>query len=1757
MLTIAENFDIFKRISTRYPSRRPFPPTTETRQGVCLSHHRYRNLVLYTAPRERCKKQAACCVKWSVLVVTCRRLIVSLGGVGVILLVAAICSASGLDGAYGSALSDVKGSAFLSRTLPSACDIDHRLLKEEIRFDSSLQRIQLSRSLNGSLYGWPIRMTVEDFAAQGLKDKFMEQWQKRRGSSVLAADETSDRRRGALKIEVPIRFPKLISRFTGEGSSISVTGSRKISFSGRSEWTEGQVATAASRVSKFPALNMQQDSRFTVEGTIGDRITVQIDQDSHKESDLENNIKIIYNGDEDGIVHKVEAGNTSLSLPGTRFVGFSAQHKGLFGVRSEGKLGSIDMTVIASQEKSSGQRKQFKGQTQESSEKIRDYEYKRNTYLFLDKRYRDRFRDLRDVGIEYVQADSILGLRVYIDDLNINNDAEKRAIPGKAYYDLADQASGRGVELGSGRYHEGSFHELDPTEYWFDPRIGYLVLGTPIQDRYILAVAYRTAGGEPFGDVGVRTDLLLKLIKSENQRPDHPTWELMWRNVYDLGARNITPDGFSLKVVREISGSPPDEFQNGVPYLQIVGLDRRDKDGRPMPDNLVDLDPWVDLDRGELIFPDLTPFDPQSSQSTLTDPAKIYESHDQRTLVENSKYLIEIKTQTRQTRFNLGAFGGLVEDSEEVILNGKRLAKGKDYTIDYMTGDISFRGDIRDEVQSPTADLIVNYDTSPLFAFAAQQKSLLGVSSSYKFWGNSEIGSLLLYNNQRSPDKRVRVGQEPSRGVVWDGNAKFRFKPDLFTRAVDALPFVETAAPSRLDLSAEVAQSLPNPNTRGEAYIDDFEGSGNFTGLSIFRGQWGRASVPDGKTLSTVGDLLWYNPFDKIPKRSIWPNAEVSARDNTTDILVLKFDPTTTGRGYRGVKDPRRDPEPDGPVRDGMLIGPVPGTEIPEGQRPEAWGGIVRALGGADFSRSKFLEVWVRGKEGILNIDLGAISEDVIPNDVLDTEDRLRGGVRDGLLQVDEDVGMDGLPDRQESEGSPTPSSDPHGDNWRYESRNDYTSVNGTEKNKDDGDRGTRPDTEDLNNSGFLDRQNAYYTYTMDLAHEGETLVPGTEYNGWRLFRIPLKAYVRKVGRPDSTNVEFARLWVTGVSKPITMEIARIEVVGNDWIEDKRIVFTPDAPPTGDEVFDITVKNTTQNVDYVPPPDVKIQIRRDTGVREPEQSLVLKFAEIKPGQRVSASRTFLRQENYTDYTRLRMHVAGRPDSTAPFATPDTTSLEMFVRFGADSSNYYEYRTPVYPDWDRRNRIDIDLEFFSNLKGWLLKAQVDSISVPSGVRDTEVDTLINGTLYTMVVDETGRVLTVRMRQGGTIYTFPSMTFSSDGGMLLPREVETRTDDGKIYRARGNPAVSTIKTLTVGIGNAGAENVGGEVWVDELRLDSVRKNPGVKAGLFLDAGFADLLDLGATVSWQSENFRDLRSIGGAGGSTERSASLRADVKLDNAFPEKWGLSMPVSVSLDRSSSLPRLRTGSDIILTPDQKIEERTERTRRTVNVSFRKSGNDRSNILTALTLNRMNASFSATDERGRTPQRPESQNLSYSGSFSYDMSPRGKHGLKPLGWLGGLLPKWVTQGEFHYLPSRLSYSSRLNRNWSKVIDLDRNRRNPRETTDETYTLSQNYDAKLTPFQSLSLDYRLSTRNDLRDRTKVNLATFSLGMEVDRTQSVDASLNLNIFQWLRQNYTFDADYHENNDPRLRRRSRSGADTVLIDLGRAIDRKATASA
>jgi len=1124
-------------------------------------------------------------------------------------------------------------------------------------------------------------MALKNFVNYRQKIAFQEKWHNELKAEIGKAKTGDDK--SAVEIAIPWEPPEIVKGVIGEGKSkLTVTGSRTISFSGRSEWDDGIVNTGTFKQSKFPTLQMEQKSRFKITGTIGSKITVEVDQDSERYTDLANTIKLRYTGEEDEIIQSIEAGNTTLALPNSQFIGYSENVQGLFGIKTTARIGNLDLTMITSQDKGSSEKSSFNAGAQSNDRQIRDYDYLPRMYYWL--------------GRPFV-ADSVELVSV---ELYTKGNAQEhpKGLACVSPNDSLPFISPRQDSLSE--YEYIPFKRLDPTEFEVFKRSWYVVLNQELAagdvlGAYIKYARYYSAGGVDtlsIGNLSYRPDptrendttLVLQLLQHSQPSVDFESWERMWRNVYDLGTKNISSDGFELRIYSGPGGNQGNvndrEDQNGACYVTVLGLDNQNNNtGAPVSDCLADFNNTIlDAARGHLVFPDAHPFDISALEKRVP---QIYRyTHNNRGASDSTVYYLYVKTAQRAATYSLGR-ANIIEGSEVVKLgDGTPLKRGVDYNINYEIGQITF---ISQEAMNPGANVSVDFEYAPFFM--PEKKTLFGVAGQYKLFKKSMISVAAMYRNETASDPRPRVGREPRKGFVWDSNFSFAFEPDFMTSMVDALPLIEADAISSLEFSGEIAQSMPNPNTRNQAFVDDFEGTLNYTDLTTRRGVWTTVSPPlldngDEADLRLKAKIWWYNPYDPVKISDIWPERDVRPQDDRQDVLDIEFFPNADSSS------------PD-----------------------SSWAGIMRPLytGMADQSLSKFIEFWYLPDASVssgapqMHINLGSISEDLNNNDELDAED----GDNNNVFTPEEDTGLDGLFDVNEPGYDPgiPGGNDPNGDDWDYDperDRYDYSHINGTEGNRNDPDRLGRFDTEDINNNASLDRQNGYFDYSIDL-NNPQYLIDSTT-TGWKLLRIPIRDesvyQIRGVsGSADFTRIGYARLWFTGAATEYYLRIASFRLIGNKWQE------LAIAYPEGDtlrpgEKFEVTTKNTQENLTYEPPPGIAGELNRETGIREKEQSLVLAFQNMSAGHVAGAYWSLYQPDDYTQYQKLKMYVHGDSSSA-------DSNLTFFFRMSQDGTNFYEYHTVLRPGWEEGNWVNIDFAAMTNLKYELLKrTPPESLSV---------------------------------------------------------------------------------------------------------------------------------------------------------------------------------------------------------------------------------------------------------------------------------------------------------------------------------------------------------------------------------------------------------------------------------------------------------------
>ena len=101
--------------------------------------------------------------------------------------------------------------------------------------------------------------------------------------------------------------------------------------------------------------------------------------------------------------------------------------------------------------------------------------------------------------------------------------------------------------------------KLSESEYSFHRQLGYISLNQALNNDEVLAIAFQyTVGSETFqvGELSTTgpnapNTLILKLLKGTNFTPSFLNWDLMMKNIYAIGAYQMSEDGFILDVVYE------------------------------------------------------------------------------------------------------------------------------------------------------------------------------------------------------------------------------------------------------------------------------------------------------------------------------------------------------------------------------------------------------------------------------------------------------------------------------------------------------------------------------------------------------------------------------------------------------------------------------------------------------------------------------------------------------------------------------------------------------------------------------------------------------------------------------------------------------------------------------------------------------------------------------------------------------------------------------------------------------------------------------------------------------------------------------------------------------------------------------------------------------------------------------------------------------------------------------------------------------
>jgi len=515
-----------------------------------------------------------------------------------------------------------------------------------------------------------------------------------------------------------------------------------------------------------------------------------------------------------------------------------------------------------------------------------------------------------------------------------------------------------------------------------------------------------------------------------------------------------------------------------------------------------------------------------------------------------------------------------------------------------------------------------------------------------------------------------------------------------------------------------------------------------------------------------------------------------------------------------------------------------------------------------------------------------------------------------------------------------SPLRDPAGDNYHYFRGTDYDNerksildrykyYNGLEGNSAEASETGEsyntayrltPDVEDINQDNTLNENEKYFNYRISLRPQdlvvgqnfivqkkevSPTLENGkTEKITWYQFKIPLADFESKYGNiSDFKSIRFMRLFLTGFSEDVVLRFATFELVYGDWRTYTKDISNPNLPPQSNATVSMSYVNYEEHsgkqpVNYIMPAGVnRIIDPGQTQLRQQnEQSLSLNITGLSAGD----ARAIYRGSGIDtrQYRRIQMftHAEKLIDDNTDLKDNE---LSMFLRLGSDyKNNYYEYEIPLtitphgtYIEsseqqrivWPNANMLDFPLSLLTNLKLERNRAK---------------------------------------RQAGSTVTY-----------VTPYSIYDPNKPMNKVTIVGNPTLSDVKVIMLGVRNNAATEKSAEIWFNELRLTEFNEDGGWAGNANLFVGLSDLGSVTLAGRTETAGFGSLdQGIMERNIDDQSQYSLAAQIDLGRLFPEKAKIRLPFYYSLSQNTISPKYNPLDQDVLLQDalDNVDTKAER-----------------------------------------------------------------------------------------------------------------------------------------------------------------------------------------------------------------------------------------
>ena len=981
---------------------------------------------------------------------------------------------------------------------------DPKNLTSSFEYDPATTDYKYQQKLGTQTLGDPFFLTPSQYQKYDLTRSVKDYWKQRVGGEQFTTQQ-------GLIPKLYIGGEAFDRIFGSNTISIKPQGSAELIFGVQINKTDNP--SLPEKVRKNTTFDFDNKIQMNVNGQIGDKMELGITYNTEATFDFENKTRIAYTGKDDEILRKVEAGNVNLPLSGSLITGSQS----LFGIKTEMQFGRLTVTSIFSQQQGKTQSIDVQGGGVANDFEIRADEYESNKHFFLSHYFRDVYdQSLKNMPVVN-SGINITRIEVWVTNKNGNFNESRNVVafldlaegvtatgtnifntsfvkytgpgryPGNNVNDLYNnlvtnysgirdigQVTGVLSPLASYNFVGGQDYEkienarrLSTEEYQLNAKLGYISLNQQLGSDEILAVAYEyTIGGQVYrvGEFSSEFNkdassdapsLILKLLKGTNQTPTLPTWDLMMKNIYSIGASRLNKEEFVLDILYQndktgnaINYIPEGAIKESI-LLSVLNLDNLNSQLDPQPDGIFDFvdQITVNTQKGRIIFPVLEPFgsylrkkiEAGNPDNKLIADKYVYEELYSQTqtiakqAAEKNKFLMRGSFKSSSSsEIRLNAMN-IPQGSVIVTAGGMKLTENSDFTVDYTMGTVKIINQGLLESGTPIKISLEDQST-----FAIQSKSMIGTHLEYRFNKDINVGGTILHLSERPLTNKVNLTEIPISNTIWGLNANYRKEAPWLTRFLDRLPLIQTKERSMITFSGEFADLIPGHSRvvtkEGEALVDDFEGSQTSFTLNQ-RQNWVLSSTPAGQPdlfpeAALSNDLAYGYNRAKLAWYSIDP---LFLRNNSATPSHIANDEAQQNSHFtREIQAQEIFPYKESPNNIPMSLqvlnlafypterGPynydLGGSKYSAGldeqgylrQPQQRWGGIMTKLTTNDFEEAnvEYIQFWMMDPyvedaaknitrddlEPTLYFNLGNVSEDILKDGRKAFENGLSGG---------------------------------------------------------------------------------------------------------------------------------------------------------------------------------------------------------------------------------------------------------------------------------------------------------------------------------------------------------------------------------------------------------------------------------------------------------------------------------------------------------------------------------------------------------------------------------------------------------------------------------------------------------------------------------------------------------------------------------------------------------------------------------------------